>query len=328
MIRTFLALPLLAAIAIAQNPYPRLELTEVLVDPIGPNAGNQIVEITVNHTLAVDATGFQLVSWPNAAPFPPITLPTDQILRLHLGTAGMNTIADLFFPTMPVLTANATLAIYDSNQFTNATSLVDFVSWGGGTGLIQQAVQAQRWPSTLVSAVLPSQEGATLANRTFARWTMIGPDAWYRDTTPTLGLPNDPGATFNVANACTMPAFPPEIFVSGFDAGPWLGETYRLDFSYLPPSSGTLLLVLGAAQIGPLDLAAFGMPNCAFYVRPDAVLPVPFAQGTGSITLLVPALPQLVGFRLYMQAFVPDPQAGNAALALVSNAMVGIVGSR
>jgi hypothetical protein len=229
---------------------------------------------------------------------------------------------------MPVLTTSATLAIFDSNQFTNAASLVDFVSWGGGTGLIQVAVQAQRWPSTLVSAVLPTLEGASLANRTFARWTQTGPDAWYRDTTPTLGLPNDPGGTLNLANACTSPAYPPEIGVTSFDAGPWLGESYRLIFGYLPMSPGTFFLVLGGDTIGPRDLGPFGMPNCAFYVRPDAVIPVPFTQGLGSLIFSVPALPQLVGYRFYMQAFVPYPQAANAASALVSNAVIGIIGSR
>lgn len=50
--------------------------------------------------------------------------------------------------------------------------------------------------------------------------------------------------------------------------------------------------------------------------------------GAGSITFAVPRRPELIGFELYAQAFVPDPLVQNRAHALVGNTIFAIVGSR
>lgn len=329
LVRSLLVL-LTPAVAAAQiTYYPRLEITEVLIDPVGANAGHQIVEIEVGNA-PVDTTGHVLVVGATAVSFPQLVLPAGQRLRAHLGAAGVSSSADLYFPNCPTLAVADSIAIYDANTLQVPAALVDFVGWGNAVvPLANVAVLAGRWPTTLAFAVPPTQEGATLANRREARIAWIGPDAWYRDRTPTLGLPNDPGMTWNLAMGCTAPAYPPAITTNDvLDSGPWVGETHTLVFGYLPQPSGSLFLAVGVQSSGPVDLVTFGMPNCYLHVVPDSILVIGHALGLGQFTYPLPADQGLVGFRYHAQALVPDPAAPNPARALMSNALILQIGSR
>ncbi len=329
IVRCLLVL-LTPAVAAAQIVhYPRIEITEVLIDPFGGNAGQQVVELEVGNA-PVDTAGFVFVAGSTAVPLPQLVLPAGQRLRAFLGASGVSSIADLYLPNCPPLAAADSIAIYEQNTLQVPAALVDFVAWGNGNApLANVAVLAGRWPSTLVFAVPPTQEGATLANRREARIAWIGPDAWYRDTTPTLGLPNDPGMTWNLAQGCLAPQYPPAITTNDvLDSGPWVGETHTLLFGYLPPPSGLLFLVFGVNSPGPVDLVTFGLPGCYLHVAPDSIIAVGHALGFGQFVYQIPGDQQLVGFRYHVQALVPDPAAANPAHALMSNALILQIGSR
>ncbi|MCB9885647.1 MAG: hypothetical protein H6838_09155 [Planctomycetes bacterium] len=329
IVRCLLVL-LTPAVAAAQIVYyPRIEITEVLIDPVGVNAGRQVVEFEVGNA-PVDTTSFVFVVGSSAVPFPSLVLPAGQRLRAHLGASGVSSVADLYFPTCPTLAAADSIAIYDQNALQVPAALVDFVAWGSSSAPLSNiAVLAGRWPSTLVFAVPPTVEGATLANRRDARIAWIGPDAWYRDTTPTLGLPNDPGMTWNLAQGCTSPMYPPAITTNDvLDSGPWVGQTHTLVFGNLPLPSGLLFLAFGVNSPGPVDLVTFGMPGCYLHVAPDTILVVGHALGFGQFTYQIPGGQQLVGFQYHVQALVPDPAAANPAHALMSNALIMRIGSR
>lgn len=324
-----LSLLLSASLAAQIQYYPSIEITEVLIDPVGVDAGRQVVELEVGNA-HVDTLGHVLVVGATAVPFPVLHLPAGQRLRAHLGANGVDTLADLYFPTCPTLSAGDSLAIFAQNTLQTPGALVDFVAWGSANApLVNVAVQAGRWPSTLVTATPPTQEGASLANRRDARIAWIGPDAWYRDTTPTLGLPNDPGMTWNLAQGCTSPAYPPAMTTNDvLDSGPWTGATHTLVMGYLPPPSGYLFLAFGLQAPGPVPLASFGLTDCYLHVVPDAMVLVGHAFGFAQYTYQVPSSQAFVGVRYHAQCLVPDATANNPAQALMSNALLMRIGSR
>ncbi len=108
---------------------------------------------------------------------------------------------------------------------------------------------------------------------------------------------------------------------------PHIGGTFEVTVFDLPQSVGFLMMSF-AGRSAPLPLAGYGMPNCTSYVAPDAVQLLLGANRQAKARLPIPDLPALVGLRFQQQALVLDPQAGNAAGAVVSNAAEGVIGYR
>jgi alpha-tubulin suppressor-like RCC1 family protein len=108
---------------------------------------------------------------------------------------------------------------------------------------------------------------------------------------------------------------------------PYVGGTFEVTVFDLPQSVGFLMMSF-AGRSAALPLAGYGMPNCTSYVAPDAVQLLLGANQQAEARLPIPDLPALVGLRFQQQALVLDPQAGNAAGAVVSNAAEGVIGYR
>jgi hypothetical protein len=329
-----LILLLLCAAVCAAEPRaqaaPRLLLTELLLDPVGPNAGAQVLEVENTGSVPVDLAGWHLLVEPTAAPLPPLQLPIGAIARVHLGAAGGNTIQDLYLPGFRELGRSETVALYRSARFHDPADMVDFVSCNGGQGRMNEAIRAGQWPSAAETVLVPAAEGQTLAHYGAHVWGS-GDEAaaWYQDGTPTLGRANDPGSTFGMAYGCPQVPNVPWLGLARPETRPWLGEQWVVDLHQLPPAPGTAVLILGVRSlVPPVPLDPIGMTGCRLLVSLDATFAVPFAAPQAQWSLRVPADAGLVGGVVHLQAWVPDPAAGNAARALMTNALVATIGSR
>lgn len=327
MIHRLSALLLLAPFATGQTA-PRLMITEVLVDPVGANAGAQVVELHNTGNTPIDVTGWHLTSSSASIALPGVVIDPYRIARMHLGRSGTSSPADLFLPAFPELSRTDALGLFQSAQVTDPNALVDFVAWNGGQGSIHVAVQARQWPSTLESVRLPSSEGHTIAH--FDAMTYGSPnvpEAWFADGTPTLGLANDGGGLFAGAYGCPALTFGPQVGSGEEDNRPWVGETWHLDIGYLPPSPTTIFLLLGTTSPGSIALDPFGIPGCFLGVNAEIVIPIPMPPLQGEWVTGLPNDPNLVGAEVLMQGVVPFPGA-NAANVLVTRVMHAFVGSR
>jgi len=307
----------------------QVRITEVLVDPLGPNAGAQIVELTNDLNRPVDLTGWYVSGALVTLPLPTVTLGAGGVARLHVGATGFSTPADLFVPGMPELPVVGTFTVHSGANPNDPVLLVDFVAWNGGQQNISTAVAAGQWPSTLVSVTLPAPEGATIAHYGASAFGGANePDAWYQDTTPTVGLPNDPGSIFNLGMGCPGANPAPWIGLARPESRPWIGERLEIDLFNVPGSVRIAGFVIGARQTAPVLLDPFGLTGCAALVSLDVTTTVSVFAGSGVFSTSVPRAAALVGRSVYLQALVPWPGAPNPAQALMSNAIVCTVGSR
>jgi hypothetical protein len=76
----------------------------------------------------------------------------------------------------------------------------------------------------------------------------------------------------------------------------------------------------------PVSLAAAGMPGCTLAVDVDAAVVVSGQSPEVMFRLPIPDSSLLVGLAFYQQALVLDPNAGNPLGAVMSEAMLGVVG--
>jgi hypothetical protein len=218
-------------------------------------------------------------------------------------------------------------AIYATPIFFNRAVMIrEFVTWGGAGSStnVGVAVEAGVWPSISEQLALPLEGSSSLAR--FGSGT--GPDAFYVDSTPTLGSPNEP-ASFEIFGAgCLADAAIPEIR-NAFGALPWLAESFSLELSSLPPAGipfgilGDSDTMLGDAPL-PLDLGILGFPGCHLWVSADVFSP-PLANlgGTATWTFDIPGnLPSLVGKEYFFQGVVFFG-AGDAAVTNACGVVVG-----
>lgn len=318
---------LLSPFATAQ--VTRLEFTEVLVDPVGADAGQQVIEYQNTGNVDIDTSTWYLAAGSTTTALPKLIIPIGTIGRIHVGKNGASSKADLYLPTHRTLSKSDSLAFFKSQSFGDPKALVDFVSWGGGQGYIALAVQANEWGSTFETVTLPKSEGHTIAH--FMRDAYgRGNSAtdWYQDGTPTLGVANDPGSMFNVGFGCPSMTNRPSLGSGRPEGRPWIGETWELDLYNLPYSLGTALVFFGIKPVTPIPLDPLGVTGCTLNLKIDVILPVPHNQGSGKLQALVPKDPALVGSQFYTQALILDPTYVNPAHAATTNCLILKIGSR
>ncbi|MCA8974705.1 MAG: hypothetical protein KDC98_08280 [Planctomycetes bacterium] len=322
-------LPLIAlCLPLGAQGVIRVEFTEVLADPVGPNAGAQVVEVRGSGNVAADFNGWYLVTPAGSYAMPAVVMPHDGIALLHLGQSGTSTPTDLYLPSVPTLTASDSLALFRSAAVTNPADLVDFVAWGGGQGAIATAVLAGQWPSALSSITSTVPEGQTLAHYDDVSYgNRSRPESWFVDGTPTLGLANDGGGIFAGGYGCPQVAYAPQIGSGAENNRPWLGESWRLDVGNLPPVSTWIFVAFGLDSIGSLALDPYGITGCFFEVDPMAVLTRLMPPSYGTIVTQLPANAAFVGLELRLQGVVPVAGA-NAAGVLVTRELLAYLGSR
>ena len=140
-----LVLLLNSALLFAQaNPV----LNEVLYDPVGANAGNQLIEIKNIGDATADIGGWWFCNRLSYTQLPTgVTIPPGGIIVFHVGSSGTNTSTDIFLSGMSSLNASASdVSFYFNSTFTSSSSIRDFVQWGsGGNGRESVAVGAGIW---------------------------------------------------------------------------------------------------------------------------------------------------------------------------------------
>ena len=175
-----------------------LTVQEVLVDPVGPNSGNQKVEIRND-----SGADFTPIGWFFCIPFayrplPEITIPDGGVVTVHIGRAGTDRETDFYLPTMRDMNPDDGFFIFRSNSFGNAEDIVDCVLWGNSTARANQAVQVGQWTAVGDNVTLPTIEGETIAYAGRG----VGPTYWYRDASATIGEANTPDVRASLGGGC------------------------------------------------------------------------------------------------------------------------------
>ncbi len=307
---TALWLGVLSASASAQ-----LTISEVLVDPIGPNTTNQIVEIANDGSQSFTPTGWYVCVPFAYAPLPSIAIPAGGFVRLHIGGFGTDSATDFFLS--PAVWMNYrdlqpadTLLLYDSNCFSCDGSIRDFVSWGGGTARAQQAVNVLQWTGVGDSVPLPPSEGQTIAYR----GNGDTPEAWFRDATPTLGADNGRDTIQSLGTACPTSRGQPSLGL----VRPAVDGA--IDFAVI--AQGGQPNGIGAIVVGLTGGNSIPFLGCQIEATPDVVVPVVLdAQGTGSLPLPLYA-PNLFlgGATLFFQGILVDTASSNGLYGTTAGA--------
>ncbi len=120
------------------------------------------------------------------------------------------------------------------------------------------------------------------------------------DAFPSIYQTFGPGCPGSLGTAQLLAAAPPR-----------LGQTLIVNVTNVPAQLGLMLTgesntVFGGSPL-PLEVTTLGMTGCLLRVSPD-VLDAVFTFGpTASWSVAIPSQPNLLGYRLYQQAFVFDP---------------------
>ncbi|MCZ7605652.1 MAG: lamin tail domain-containing protein [Planctomycetota bacterium] len=107
------------------SPTP-VVIQEVLVDPVGPNAGQQFVELFNSSNSPVDIGGWVVTDGFNSHTFAyGFQLNPGACVTLRLGVAGTDSTTEQFVPSFGELQAVGSMVL-----LRHGTELVDFVEWG------------------------------------------------------------------------------------------------------------------------------------------------------------------------------------------------------
>lgn len=140
----------------------RIVINEVLFNPAGSNAGNQLVELRNVGSEAVELNGWWFCARQDYAQIPALTIGPGQFLIVHIQANGTNSPTDVFLPTMLSLQPISDLNLYRDANFINPASMVHFVQWAGvpAIGRQSEAVSAGLW--TAGDFVFDVREGHTI----------------------------------------------------------------------------------------------------------------------------------------------------------------------
>ncbi len=100
-----------------------------------------------------------------------------------------------------------------------------------------------------------------------------------------------------------------------------IGQTATIETTDAMPNESLSFIILGLGTVpGGLNLAVIGMPTCLVHSTTELSLAAPTdAAGTGSVSVVIPNLPGLVGAHFFAQGFSVDT-AANAFGAIMSDA--------
>lgn len=168
-----------------QVPVPgKIVINEVLYDPVGNNAGHQLVELKNIGTEPVELNDWWFCARQDYSQIPNVTLDGGSYLILHIGDNGTNTPTEVFLPTMLTLQSISDLNLYDNPDFCNPGSMVHFVQWGGvpPTSRESEAVDAGFW--TANDFVPGVSEGHSI------EYTGTGNASadWFEQSNPSIGF--------------------------------------------------------------------------------------------------------------------------------------------
>lgn len=169
-------------------PVPIIVINEVFYDPLGTDEGKQLIELKNIGTASGDIGGWWLCYRFEYYDIPAsVLIEPGAMLVVHLGVAGDNTSTDVYIQFASTLNTNSSdLNLYLDGNFTNPSSMIDFVQWGSsGHGRESVAVTAGLWSDG--DFVPDVQEGHSIAYDGSGNTSAD----WCDDSTPTLGEEND-----------------------------------------------------------------------------------------------------------------------------------------
>ena len=125
----------------------KIVANEVLYNPVGSDAGNQLVELRNIGSEPVELNDWWFCARQDYAQIPNVTIEPGEFLVAHIGSNGTNTSSDVFLPSMLALQTVSDLNLYRDGNFTNPASMVHFVQWGEvpPVGRESEAVAAGLW---------------------------------------------------------------------------------------------------------------------------------------------------------------------------------------
>lgn len=126
----------------AVSPSP-VTIEEVLVDPMGPDAGNQYIELFNASIFDADIGGWVLSDGYSSHTFPyGFRVNAGDRVLVHIGAAGADSPTNQFSPSFNTLSTQGSLALIRSG-----VDLVDYVQWGGSPNSFENtADQVAEWP--------------------------------------------------------------------------------------------------------------------------------------------------------------------------------------
>jgi len=87
--------------SLIQPTTAQVVINEVMYDPVGTDAGKQLVELKNIGAVPINLSGWWLCARQDyAGPFPNVTLASGAFIVCHIGVAGTDTNQDLYFPFM------------------------------------------------------------------------------------------------------------------------------------------------------------------------------------------------------------------------------------
>ncbi len=111
---------------------------------------------------------------------------------------------------------------------------------------------------------------------------------------------------------------------------PIVGQNLRTRIDHIPGPVAIAWVGLSNTTSGayslPLDLGAFGMPQCRLYADPMLSFVLFANAGSATWDFPIPAVTAAIGANLYQQAFAPDP-AANVTGIVFSNGGAALIGT-
>lgn len=147
---------------------------------------------------------------------------------------------------------------------------------------------------------------------------------------PSANLAYDPraGLATSFGSGCGSPALAIAMAPS---SRPSLGDEVVCTYEHAPTSLCFMMLGWSNTQAGPLPLPfglwPYGMPGCLALTSSEINTAMQPASATsGTYRLALPYWPQLLGMRLYLQAWAPAPGT-NMSNTITSNGLAWVVGN-
>jgi len=191
---TILAVFLVAGTARANNQFG-VYINEVLYNPVGPDGGNQLIELVNTSGSSVDLSNWSLCIQFNYKRFPlGATIPAGGLYVVHINATGSNTATEMYTgPYVNINSAGDGVGLYHTYfSFSTAGNMEDYVEFGSaGQPRENTANTAGIWTA---GTYLPlGAEGQSAAWN--GSGTLPHPLTDYCYEAPTIGAPNACGGS-------------------------------------------------------------------------------------------------------------------------------------
>jgi hypothetical protein len=179
---------------------PAIVINEVLLDPPGPNSGQQVVELHNRQQTPVDIGGYTIcmerlfpAGRAQCYSLPPgISLPAGGFFLIRLNRSGKSAFDEISTgPFRDLVTDRDELALFCTPTISNPNNFIGYLSWGSGRPFFfgELAASVGIWPADGSVDVTALRDGSSLAYLGSGN----GPLSYRIDLSPSLGRGNEEG---------------------------------------------------------------------------------------------------------------------------------------